>query len=48
VMIRWESMELWKSIPKAEVDRLTKLMENFAAIPIVESRAYQVRRFQHL
>jgi uncharacterized protein (TIGR03792 family) len=48
VMIRWESMEVWKSIPKAEVDRLNKLMGNFATIPIVESRAYQVRRFQHI
>jgi len=46
VMIRWESMEKWKSIPKADIDNLDKKMGNLA-LPIVESRAYQVRRFQH-
>jgi len=47
IIIRWESMEIWKSIPKSEIERLDNLMEDLK-MPIIESRAYQVRRFPHV
>jgi uncharacterized protein (TIGR03792 family) len=47
IMVRWESMELWKSVPQAEVEKLDGLMAELS-VPIAESRAYQVRRFPHL
>ncbi len=47
IMIRWETLKLWKSIPQAEIDRLDRLMGDLR-IPIIESKAYQVRRFQHI
>jgi uncharacterized protein (TIGR03792 family) len=47
IMIRWESMAIWKSIPKAEIALLEQQMGSLN-LPIIESRAYQVRRFQHI
>jgi uncharacterized protein (TIGR03792 family) len=45
-VIQWESKLAWKSVPQSEIDRLDSLMEDLR-FPIVESRAYQVRRFLH-
>jgi len=47
IIIRWESMAIWKSIPQAEINRLEQLMGSLN-LPIIESRAYQVRKFQHI
>jgi uncharacterized protein (TIGR03792 family) len=46
LIIRWESIEAWQSVPQAEIDRLDKLMGDLA-FPIQESRALQVRKFSH-
>ena len=44
IVIRWESIETWKSFPKAEIDELDKLM-GVLATPFCESHSYQVRKF---
>jgi uncharacterized protein (TIGR03792 family) len=46
LVIRWESVELWQAFPKAEIERLNKLMGDLE-IPVAESRMYQVRKFSH-
>lgn len=46
LVIRWESLEAWHSVPKPEIARLDKLMGDLA-LPVAESRMYQVRKFSH-
>jgi uncharacterized protein (TIGR03792 family) len=46
LVIRWESIEAWQSVPQAEIDRLNKLMGDLA-FPVAESHKYQVRKFPH-
>ncbi len=47
IMIRWENMDVWQSVPKFEINRRKQLMGNLD-IPVSESRVYQVRRFLHI
>jgi uncharacterized protein (TIGR03792 family) len=46
LVIRWESIDAWQSVPKSEIARLDKLMGDLA-FPVAESCMYQVRKFSH-
>ncbi|MDX2096726.1 MAG: TIGR03792 family protein [Leptolyngbyaceae cyanobacterium bins.59] len=46
-MIRWESLELWQSIPQRELERVDREFTAAmgASYPIVEFNKYQIRKF---
>jgi len=46
MLIRWETRELWKSVPQSLIDELDAKMGELQ-MPIAESREYQVRKFLH-
>jgi len=46
LVFHWSSFEAWHSIPKNEILRLKTQMGDLD-LPVVESRAYQVRKFLH-
>ena len=46
MLIRWETRELWKSVPQSLIDELDAKMGELQ-MPIAESREYQVRKFVH-
>ncbi|HAT14309.1 MAG TPA: TIGR03792 family protein [Microcoleaceae bacterium UBA11344] len=46
IVIRWQTKELWKSVPQSVIDELDAKMGDLQ-MPIAESREYQVRKFLH-
>ncbi len=44
MLIRWETRELWKSVPQSTIDELDAKMGELQ-MPIAESREYQVGKF---
>ena len=46
MLIRWETRELWKSVPQSLIDELDAKMGELQ-MPIAESREYQVGKFLH-
>lgn len=44
MLIRWETRELWKSVPQSIIEELDAKMGELQ-MPIVESREYQVPKF---
>jgi len=46
LVVHWSSFEAWHSIPKTEISRLRTMMGDLD-LPVVESHAYQVRKFLH-
>lgn len=46
MLIRWQTRELWKSVPQSVIDELDAKMGDLQ-MPIAESREYQVRKFLH-
>jgi uncharacterized protein (TIGR03792 family) len=46
LVIRWETVEAWQSVPQSEIERLNKLMGDLI-FPVAESHKYQVRKFPH-
>jgi uncharacterized protein (TIGR03792 family) len=46
MLIRWETKELWKSVPQSTINELDAQMGEFQ-MPIAESREYQVGKFLH-
>ncbi|MBF2013995.1 MAG: TIGR03792 family protein [Rivularia sp. T60_A2020_040] len=49
MVIRWETREQWKSIPKEEIDRITESFDQDLGFSyeMVESSEYQVRKFPY-
>jgi uncharacterized protein (TIGR03792 family) len=46
MIIRWETRELWNSVPQSTIEELDEKMGELQ-MPIAESREYQVRKFLH-
>lgn len=46
MLIRWETRELWKSVPQSTIDELDAKMGELQ-MPIAESCEYQVHKFLH-
>jgi len=46
IVIRWQTKELWKSVPQSVIDELDAKMGELQ-MPLAESREYQVRKFLH-
>jgi uncharacterized protein (TIGR03792 family) len=46
MLIRWETRELWKSVPQSVIDELDAKMGELQ-MPIAESCEYQVHKFLH-
>lgn len=46
IVIRWQTKELWKSVPQSVIDELDAKMGDLQ-MPLAESREYQVRKFLH-
>ncbi|MEG3840674.1 TIGR03792 family protein [Microcoleus sp. herbarium14] len=46
MLIRWETRELWKSVPQRTIEELDAKMGELQ-MPIAESREYQVGKFLH-
>jgi len=46
MLIRWQTKELWKSVPQSVIDELDAKMGELQ-MPLAESREYQVRKFLH-
>lgn len=46
MIIRWETRELWNSVPQSTLEELDAKMGELQ-MPIAESREYQVRKFLH-
>ncbi len=46
MLIRWQTKELWKSVPQSLINELDAKMGELQ-MPIAESREYQVRKFLH-
>lgn len=46
MLIRWQTRELWKSVPESIIEELEAKMGDLQ-MALVESREYQVRKFLH-